>query len=507
MITIITPFKRTENLALLEKVIKGHANWIVLVDDESLVFPEWVTVKRFEKPREGICKPNQLINEFLSSHDWKNHLEDQYMVLCDDDSVEDGFFSKIPNEDVVCVSMKRGDNVIPNTYYNAPTDLIASPENMKIAFVAGEQLICKGKVLRNFRYSLSVVGDGEMVIKVVQEYPVTYVPDAFVLFNYFEDGRYNSFRRKPLVMFIGDYFCAGQPSMGLSEWEGNIAHSLDATGLADVVCFHFDKYYYHTGKRGDSALIERIDELRPDYIVLIIYKQFGQDPAVMLENTMKVIQMMGVPVITIWGDLEAQQQRDILATVAPYCSKVIGTASKEVVEGLGYTYAHVPKDPRVFSLGTGVRDIDVVFSGSYGLGREERQETLQHLLDNEVKLVVGGSEGRDHFSTEEYANRYKRAKLALSFSKAHGINVVNARPFEVLNCGAMLLEQDSPELAKLYTPYVDYVPWTTNDDLLQKVRYYLTHEEERLLIAHNGYQKTQELYSAHAFWNKTLNGN
>ena len=40
MITVVTPFKRKENLELLSKVIKGHANWIVLVDDEmSLDLP------------------------------------------------------------------------------------------------------------------------------------------------------------------------------------------------------------------------------------------------------------------------------------------------------------------------------------------------------------------------------------------------------------------------------------------------------------------------------------
>lgn len=508
MITVITPFQRKENIELMANSLKGKANWIVLVDDETLVFPEWVTVKKFLKPPEGICKSNWIFNEFLNGN--KLDPETQYMILCDDDSIEEGFFDKIPNEDVVIVSMKRGDNIVQNNYYNAPVDLIASPDNIKIAFVAGEQCIVRGKILRNFRYGLSSIGDGEMVLKVAQEHQITYVPEAFVLFNYFEDGRFNSFKRpkhlrkKPIVLFVGDYYCAGQPSMGLSEWEGNIWASLESTGLAEVGRFHFDKYYYHTGKRGDSALVERIDAIQPDYIVLIIYKQFGQDPAVMVENTIKVIQMMGVPIITIWGDLEAQQQRNIAKTVEPYCWKMIGTANKEVVENLGYTYAHVPKDPRIFNNPNKLRDIDIVFSGSYGLGREERQNTLLHLLNNGIKLVHGGSEGRDHFTTEEYADRYKRAKISLSFSKAHGINVVNARPFEVMSCGSMLIEQESPELAKLFIPGVDYVEWKDNDDLLAKVRYYLEHEEERKTIANNGMMKMNKFYSAKKFWEDIL---
>lgn len=521
MIIVITPFQRRENIQLMTKVLEGKCNWTVLIDDESLTdaFPEWVTVKKYDKPRDGICKSNSLINTFISEG---LDQETQYMVLCDDDSVEEGFFDKIPNEDVVCVSMKRGDKVTHHVvwsdfdkqlgHWEDSVDILkAAPENMKIGCVGGEQIIIKGKILRDYRYGLSNIGDGQMAVRVAQEKKITYVPDVYVLFNYFEDGRYESFKRpksartKPLVLFVGDYFCAGQPSMGISEWEGNIANSLDSTGLADVLTFHMDKYYYHTGNRGDSALVERIDELKPDYIVMIIYKQFGQDPAVIVENTMKVItQIQGVPVITIWGDLEAQQQRDIAKTVAPYCYKVIGTANKQVTEELGYTYAHVPKDSRIWNNPNKDRNIDVLFYGSFGLGREERQKYLLHLINNGINVVAGGSEGRDHFSTEDYADGYKRAKIALSFSKAHGMNVVNARPFEAMSCGALLMEQSSQELAKLYEPGKDYVEWIDEIDLLNKVRYYLEHEDERKQIADSGCKKTQELYSAKTFWESIL---
>ena len=518
MITVITPFQRTQNLELLSAVIKGKANWILLVDEDVTV-PDWITVKKYLKPPENVCKSNWLFNEFISQG-----LEDetQYMILCDDDSVEEGFFDKIPNEDAVLVSMKRSDRPVNHVIWtdfknnigrweNSVDVLIADPSNLRIGAVGGEQLILKGKVLKNFRYGLSNVGDGEMIMQVVEKHKLTYIPDAFVLFNYFEDGRYVSFnrdkpfRQRPVVMFIGDYFCAGRPSMGLSEWEGNIWASLESTGLAEVCRFHFDKFYYHVGQRADSTLIERIDAIKPDIIVLIIYKEMGSDPAVITEDTLRGISIIKkIPIITIWGDLEAEQQRKIAKSVKPYVKKIIGTATKEVVEAQGYQYMHVPKDPRIFNNPNKLRDIDIVFSGSYGLGREERQKAMIHLLDNGIKLVHGGSEGRDHFTTEEYAERYKRAKLSLSFSKAHGINVVNARPFEAMLCGSMLLEQESPELAKLYTPYADYVPWTDEVDLLEKVRYYLSHDEERETIARSGQRKTEQLYSAKKFWEQAL---
>ncbi len=512
-ITVVTPFSRKENKDLLLEVLENNCHWVVLQaeNEEPISFPDWVTVKRYPiTEKKGIS--NQLLNLFFK----ETEDDMQYMVLCDDDSVEEDFFDKIPNEDIVCVSMKRNDFLSKHyvfddwatkqSHFEYGYDILyAHPDNMKPARVGGEQLIVKGKILKEVAYTLDdstadVPGDFAFIRDVIEKYPVTYVADAFVLFNYFEDGRFQSFKRKPTVLFIGDYYCAGNPAMGLSEWEGNLWASLEATGLANVARFHMDKYYFHTGKRGDTALLERIDEIKPDYVVLIIYKQPGSDPTVPEIST--ICQLPNL--ITIWGDLEAVEQRALAELIQPACKKMFGTANKEVVERMGYQYMHVPKNPLIFYNPNKERDIDVVFSGSFGHGREERREVLQYLLDNGVNLVYGGSEGGDHFTTEEYADRYKRAKIALSFSQARGMNVVNARPFEVMSCGAMLLEQQSPELAKLYTEGVDYGVWTTKEDLLEKVWYYLAHVQERESIARAGCEKTHRLYSAKTFWQEVL---
>ncbi len=492
MITVITPFSRKENIELMANHLKDKCNWIVLIDSD-LEFPNWVNVNKYNIPddvkalkEKGLCISNYLFNLFLESG-----LDDetQYMILCDDDFVEEGFWDKIPDEDVVVTSMHRGYDI-----------LIGRKENMSIGRVGGEQIIVKGKMLKNYRYGLGNVGDGEMAEQMARKEAITYVPDAHVLFNYLEEGRHRSFRDKPVVLFIGDYYCAGNPAMGLSEWEGNLWASLESTGLADVARFHMDKYYYHTGNRGDEALLERVRDIKPDHVVLIIYKQPGSDPTVPTIDTISKLPNL----ITIWGDLEAVEQRQLTELVQPACKRMFGTANKEVVERMGYKYMHVPKNPLIFNNPDKERDIDVVFSGSFGYGRPERKEVLEYLVENGISITIGGSEGGDHFTTEEYADRYKRAKIALSFSQARGMNVVNARPFEVMSCGAMLLEQKSPELAKLYEEEVDYGTWTDKVDLLEKVRYYLRNEEERLSIAKSGQEKTEQLYSAKNFWEEVL---
>lgn len=511
MLTVVTPFKRIENLPFLTKVLKGKCDWIVLQasDEPTIEFPEWITVKRYEITNKDNIS-NRLINEFISSG-----LDDetQYMVLCDDDSVEEGFFEKIPNKDVVCVSMKRNEasyHVVVDDWFariahneKGPDILIASPNNMKIARVGGEQFIVKGKILRNYRYGLSPIGDGEMVLKIAAEHPVTYIPDAYILFNYLEDGRFKSFRRKPVVLFIGDFYCAGNKSMGISEWETNIWKSLESTELAgDVGRFHMDKHFYHYGKRGDEALLEAVENIKPDYIILILYKPLGSDPTVITEETLK--ELSKYRIISIWGDLEAEEQQILAKSVEKYMWKMLGTANEEIVSGLGYTYMHVPKDPRIFNNPSKQRDIDVLFNGSFGYGREERQEVLQYLLYNGIKLVAGGSEGGDHFTTEEYADRYKRAKIAISFSRARGKDVVNARPFEAMLCGALVLNQESKEMEKLYTEGYDFVSWKDKESLLKEIKILLINPDLIEGMSFNGRRSTERLYSAKTFWEKAL---
>lgn len=516
MITVLTPFSRIENKDLLIKLLEGKCNWIVLQaeGETDYQFPDWVTVKRYKVEQPALS--NKLLNEFFKEADD----ETQYLVLCDDDAVEDGFFNKIPEADVVCVSMIRNDFLAKHivwddwktkqAHYEYGADVLyAHPDNMQPARVGGEQLICKGKVLKKFQYGLEdstnpEPGDWTFIRDVISEYPVTYVADAYVVFNYYEDGRFKSFRRKPTVVFVGDYYCAGNPGMGLSEWEGNLWASLEATKLADVARFHMDKYYYHTGQYASTALIERLEAIKPDYVVLVMYKQFGTDPTAIDIPTLEAINKLGIKMISIWGDLEADEVLAMCQSVQHLMYKVIGTASKEIVEANGYTYMHVPKNPLIFNNPNLERDLDVVFSGSFGYGRDERRDVLQYIIDNGINLIAGGSEGKDHFTTEEYADRYKRAKIAISFSMARGKNVVNARPFEAMTCGAMLLEQKSEELAKLYEEGKDYDVWIDKVDLLNKVRYYLENEEERKQIANNGYAKTQQLYTAKTFWEEVL---
>lgn len=114
---------------------------------------------------------------------------------------------------------------------------------------------------------------------------------------------------------------------------------------------------------------------------------------------------------------------------------------------------------------------------------------------------------------EEKAFIYGRARIGIGFSRVFGAweqaltallpdyekdaaghcVQIKSRHFEIAGAGAMLLSDDSPELAALFEPGTEYVAYdyTAPDDLRDKLRFYLHHEDARQRIADAGYARAR----------------
>ena len=69
------------------------------------------------------------------------------------------------------------------------------------------------------------------------------------------------------------------------------------------------------------------------------------------------------------------------------------------------------------------------------------------------------------------------------------------RVFDIMGSKGFLLTNYQEELLQYFEPGVDFVYYENYEDLLNKAEYYLTHEEDRLAIAENGYRKVCEEHS------------
>jgi spore maturation protein CgeB len=82
---------------------------------------------------------------------------------------------------------------------------------------------------------------------------------------------------------------------------------------------------------------------------------------------------------------------------------------------------------------------------------------------------------------------------------------LKARVFEVMHSGAMLLEERNDQIAAYFTEDLDYVAFSNEKEMLEKIQYYLQHDEERLAIARNGYLKVRTNFTGKQFWRMVLN--
>jgi spore maturation protein CgeB len=89
--------------------------------------------------------------------------------------------------------------------------------------------------------------------------------------------------------------------------------------------------------------------------------------------------------------------------------------------------------------------------------------------------------------------RHSRINLNISLSMIQ--SGIPMRVLDVLACGGFLLTNYQPEIAEYFENGRELVIYEDYVDLVQKVRYYLAHDEERKEIARNGQQAVRERFN------------
>lgn len=158
-----------------------------------------------------------------------------------------------------------------------------------------------------------------------------------------------------------------------------------------------------------------------------------------------------------------------------------------------------------------VKDIDVSFVGSMDAVRPDRAIAMQKLKDAGFNVYAGGGRGPGlgNLSVDEYANIHRRSRICMNFQCGHGLNrpQKKGRSWEIAACGAFMLA-NNPHTYQgkegwWFEDGVDFISFDDNN-LVDKVRYYLNNEEERKRISDNIYKKYQENYAPEHFWKKIL---
>lgn len=130
-----------------------------------------------------------------------------------------------------------------------------------------------------------------------------------------------------------------------------------------------------------------------------------------------------------------------------------------------------------------------------GIQREEILKIISEI--HKVKLYTPGKTPAlpyvDNCGPIDYVREmpyvFKNTKINLNMTLRSIYTGIPLRAMDIMGCGGFLLTNYQEDFLEFFESDVDYVYYTDNEDLLMKIEYYLTHENERERIARNGYEK------------------
>jgi spore maturation protein CgeB len=96
----------------------------------------------------------------------------------------------------------------------------------------------------------------------------------------------------------------------------------------------------------------------------------------------------------------------------------------------------------------------------------------------------------DYFTEMPYV--FYHSKINLNITLRSIQTGMNLRSLDIMSSGGFLLTNYQEDFLDYFIPGEDFDFFTDRADLLDKIDYYLSHEEKRAAIAQNGYQKVRQ---------------
>ena len=90
---------------------------------------------------------------------------------------------------------------------------------------------------------------------------------------------------------------------------------------------------------------------------------------------------------------------------------------------------------------------------------------------------------------------FRLSKINLNMTAKSIKSALPLRIWDILACGGFLLTNFQSEIPEYFEIGTDLETYASEEELLEKCSYYLTHEDERKQIAENGFRKVKEYHS------------
>ena len=185
--------------------------------------------------------------------------------------------------------------------------------------------------------------------------------------------------------------------------------------------------------------------------------------------------------------------------------------SQMEINGLDIVEKSIPKrvmQEMVSALGAkpaydGVETYEYIYA-NYVINRKitaiERKEILEMIGKNRgINLFTSDSDYKapgivnrgkiDYYNDMPYV--FKTSDINLNITLRSIQRGIPLRAVDILGCGGFLLTNYQEDMLRFFVPDEDFVYYDSRQDLMDKIDYYLNHDEERKAIAANGHDKVK----------------
>ncbi len=313
-----------------------------------------------------------------------------------------------------------------------------------------------------------------------------------------------------------------RPEFGKTNEHNNFYLLLKADPNNQVTYIPFDRVLA-VGKAGyNKEIIEAVRREKPDLFFAFMYTDE------LTHETLDEIKKLTTSVA--WFSDDHWRLDNYSRFYAPHFTQVLTTWSKAKERYAKYGIHNVIRSQWGFNsrlyqpVVVSGQDIAVSFIGMKTAKRAEVIEALRSAGINVFVRGFGWSEGRANFN--EMLEIFSRSKINLNLNPPMSaialkplaqiffrrrrtmivpdfwhfprnlrsyfqkkIPQIKARPFEITGSGGFCITGDADDTSSYFNLGKEIVTYTSVPDLIEKIRYYLAHDEERKAITKAGYER------------------
>lgn len=266
-----------------------------------------------------------------------------------------------------------------------------------------------------------------------------------------------------------------------------------------VPSFRFDKEWLR------EVVVAQIKASRPDVLYVQdpwSFKRFG-----LLEEVRPYIKLLVCQHASTLPPTDYFKGFDLVISSLPNQIEFFRS------QGLKSEYLAIGFETKILNkLGGVSQQYEVVHIGGYKGVHQARADLLEKVAQvcniefwgYGIESLPNSSQIKKHYNGEAWAlEMYRKkaeSKITLTFhSTASEVYANNMSLFETTGVGSLLLTDNKKNLGDLFEVGKEVISYENAEDCVEKIRYYLEHEDERAAIAANGQKRT---LSEHTYFHR-----